>query len=334
MQFSASVKPAVGVVFDSDMGESIDDALALALLYGFDGKNECRVVATTTTNSALNSAIYCDAVGRFYAGAVSGAIFAPGRALPVGMLENGKAIDSPMLAVPLSKKTPAGVEVYPNAVKSVIDTADPRTVIRNALTAQHDGNAIVVLAGPATNLASCFDLPDFQGWASRKVRYLVMAEHRLNADVPAARRLLTEWPGQIVLVGESVGTATLFPGESIERDFAWTPNHPVADAYRASQAMPYDAPTWAMAAVLHAIRPKEGYFKISEPGTLTISKDGRLTLAPAPDGRHQLLADDEAQRQRIVKVYTELASAKPVPRLPRVRPQQQQQPERPKPVSP
>jgi hypothetical protein len=97
--------------------------------------------------------------------------------------------------------------------------------------------------------------------------------------------------------------------------------------------MPYDAPTWSMAAALHAIRPKEGYFKISEPGTLTISNDGRLTLAPVPDGRHNLLAADEGQRQRIVKVYTEVASAKPVPRLPRIRPQQQQQ-EPSKPVSP
>lgn len=333
MQFPGSAKPAAGVVFDSDMGESIDDALALALLYGFDGKNECRVVATSTTNPTVKSAAYCDAVGRFYQGVVSGAIFAVGRTLPVGMGDKGKAIETPMIAQPLAKKTTEGLDVYPNAVKSMLDTAEPRTVLRNALTAQHDGNAIMILAGPATNLASGFDLPDFKDWVTRKVRYLVMVEHKLNADVPAARKLLTEWPTPIVVVNESVGTSILFPGASIEKDFAWTPNHPVADAYRAFQPMPYDAPTWSMAAALYAIRPKEGYFKVSDPGLLSMSNDGQLKLTAAADGRHRQLIFDEDQRQRIVKVYTELASAKPVPRAPRMRPQQQQQQEPSKPAA-
>ena len=44
MQFPGQGKPPVGIIFDCDMGNSIDDALALALLYGFDGKNEARVI--------------------------------------------------------------------------------------------------------------------------------------------------------------------------------------------------------------------------------------------------------------------------------------------------
>ena len=43
MQFGQG-KPPVGTVFDCDMGNSIDDALALAMLYGFQGKNETRVL--------------------------------------------------------------------------------------------------------------------------------------------------------------------------------------------------------------------------------------------------------------------------------------------------
>ena len=48
--------PPVGIVFDSDLGNEIDAVLALAMLYGLDGKGECRVVATTVSKPNLKSA--------------------------------------------------------------------------------------------------------------------------------------------------------------------------------------------------------------------------------------------------------------------------------------
>jgi len=49
MQFGGQGKPSVGVIFDADLGNTIDDALALALLYGLQGKNESRVVSVSVT---------------------------------------------------------------------------------------------------------------------------------------------------------------------------------------------------------------------------------------------------------------------------------------------
>ena len=51
MQFLGKVKPPVGILFDSDMGTRIDNALALALLYGLDGKNEARMVGLSVSRS-------------------------------------------------------------------------------------------------------------------------------------------------------------------------------------------------------------------------------------------------------------------------------------------
>ena len=64
MQFPEQGKPPVGIVFDCDMGNGIDDALALALLYGFDGKNEARVVSLSVSKPNLKSAAFCDAIVR------------------------------------------------------------------------------------------------------------------------------------------------------------------------------------------------------------------------------------------------------------------------------
>ena len=192
---------------------------------------------------------------------------------------------------------------------------------------------MVVVAGPATNLARVLDLAGVKDLISQKVRYLVIAagaypegagESNIAADVAAAKRLFAEWPTPIVAVGREVGEQILFPASSIEQDFSWSEAHPLVDAYRAYKAMPYDAPTWDMAAVLYAVRPRENYFKVSGPGRIEVSDDARTSFTPAPGGRHSYLIVDDSQRERVAKAYIELASAKPVVRQPRFRQLQQQ----------
>lgn len=337
MQTQGQTTASVGVIFDTGLGNRIDEALALALLYGLDGKGEARVVALSVSKPNLKAAALCEAIGRFYAGAASGAFGAVGRTLPVGLAEEGKLPeDTPMLSVPLAKRSEDGKPLYSHGIEKFSDTAEVRALLRNALAQQPDQSCVVVLTGPATNLAQLLELHGAKDLIKSKVRFLSIAggaypagapQFNFKTDVPAARKLLAEWPTPIIAAGEEVGATLPFPATSIEKDFAWSPAHPVADAYRAYQPMPYDAPTTAMAAVLQAIRPQETYFKLSEPGTISVLEDGRTKFMPAPEGRHRHLILDPAQQERVLKTFVELASAKPVPRQPRFRrpPQQQQQ---------
>ena len=281
MQFQGQGRAALGVVYDCDMGETIDTALALALLYGIQGKNEARVISLSVSKPNLKAAACCDAIARFYGGE-PGPFTPP---LSVGMAESGPAPgDTPLLAAVTAK--------FPGKVQKLNDTADPVALIRNMLTAQTDGNASVVLAGPATNLARLLDLPGAKELIAQKVKLLAIAEARLDRDAAAAKRVKADWPTPIVTAGAELGEALPFPGASIEKDFAWSTAHPVVEAYRAYRTMPYDAPSCAMAAALYAARPQEKYFAVEK---------GRLVL-------------DAAQKDRIVQAYVELASAKPVPR--------------------
>jgi Inosine-uridine preferring nucleoside hydrolase len=333
MQFQGQEKPPVGIVFDTDLSR-IDDALAMALLFGLDGKRDVRVVSVSVSRSNLKAAIYCDVVGRFYAGAVSGAFGFNGRTLPVGLASGGRlTADEPLFAAPLARKTAEGQPAYASDIHRLEDTAEPEAVIRNALTAQNDQNVIVVLAGPATNLVRLLDVGGAKDWISRKVRFLAVAggnfgegpeELNVKSDIAAAKRLFAEWPTPIVAAGREIGDKLLFPGSSIEKDFAWSPAHPVVDAYRAYQAMPYDAPTGAMGAVLYASRPQENYFKLSEPGAISVQDDGRTRFTLSANGKHRYLILDPAQAEHIVKTYTEIASAKPVPKPQRVFQKKQQ----------
>jgi len=328
MQLFDQGKPPLGVLLDCDMGHSIGDALALALIYGLEAKNEARVISVSVSNSNLNAAAYVDAVMRFYSSAPKTGPFAGfSRTLPVGLADSKMLNDSPLLTEPLSKNKPDGSPVYPRVVHNLNDTAEVSALIRNALTSQYDGNCVVVLTGPATNLAKALDLAGVKELISRKSRLLCVAggaypdgppDFNFKTDVAAARKLFAEWPAPIVALGSETAAHLKFPGASIEKDFAWAPAHPIVDAYRAYQPMPYDAPAGNMAAALYAVHPQEGYFKLSNPGVITVLDDGRTRFTSSSTGRHRYLIFDPAQEEKLSTAFTELASAKPAVRAPRI----------------
>ena len=296
MQFRGQGKPSLGVVFDSDMGSRVETALALSVLYGLDGKNECRVVSISSTRTSLLSAAYCEVVGRFYAGAVSGAFGSFARTLPVGLAADGKIPgETALLTVPLSQKNPDGSSTYQHGIDRLIDTAEAHGLIRNALTAQHDQNAAVVLAGPATNLLKVLSLPGSKALIAAKVKHLICSTPGAAKELEAAG-----WPSPIVSVSPSVGSAVLFPAATLKKEFAAFPAHPVADAFHVE---PHDTPTGELAAVLYAVRSADKAFALSEP----VGKIRQLMLEPA-------------EKERLLAAYIELATAKPVVRQPRFRP--------------
>jgi len=323
MQFSGFRAP-LGVLYDADFGARIGPALGLCLLYGLDGKNECRVTSISVSKPSLRAAGCAEIFGRFYAGAVSGAFGAIGRNLPTGLADGpDTGGDTPLMKAVLDKKTPEGKPAYEHGLKTLNDTAEPEPLLRNALTAQADQNCVVVLNGPATNLARLLDLHNAKGWVERKAKMLVMVDGVFTtpADRAAARKVLAEWPTPIVFVPAAVGAAVPYPAASIDTDFAWSPSHPLVDAYRAAGTMPYDAPAPELAAVLYAVREKDKLFSVSETGTVTIADDGTARFAPGA-GKHRQLVLEPEQREKVLKTYIELVTAKPVPRVPRFRPPQ------------
>ena len=264
------------VVFDSSL-DGIAQVLALAMAAGLHSKQEIRLTSLSIGRNNLKVASFCDLIARFY-----------GPSLSIGMSEKGTAETSlpPMMTAALSKQTPEGKPTYVRSVERFIDTADPLALIRNAFTAQQDQNTVVVLAGSPVNLLGVLSLPNSRQLIQQKVRALVIAG---SPD----SKLMDVWPSPIVVVGDEVGQAAPFPAASIEQDFAWAPNHPLVDAYRAAGAMPYDVPSTAMAALLYAAHSNQNYFAVSGTG-----KQQKLTLDPM-------------QKDRVVQAYRQVLSAKP-----------------------
>jgi purine nucleosidase len=289
------------VIFDTDMGNDIDDALALAMLHALTDRGECDLIGVTLTNAHPSAVPYIRMVDRFY-----------GRGdLPVGAaikaLKNGDGdgyMTAALRASPAASDSPA--EPAPALLRRLLENA-------------HD-KVIIVQTGFSTNLAALLDSPGGAALAKEKVALIVaMAgnftgsgepEYNVRIDIASAKSVFEHWPTPIVFSGFEIGRELLYPGSSVERDFAYANPHPIAESYRAYHRMPYDRPSWDLTAVLEAVRPDHGYFGRSEPGTVLVEADGRTRFIPGSGGRLYLRLDP-AKRPEILEVLELLASQPP-----------------------
>jgi inosine-uridine nucleoside N-ribohydrolase len=300
---------AVPVIFDTDMGNDVDDALALAMLHALGSRGECRLLGVTVTKDNPWAAVYVDLVNTFY-----------GRGqIPVGMVK-GSGItqeDSRMIQAPAERRRADGTLVYPRRLGSGAEAPEAVALLRRLLAAEKDGSVVMVQVGFSTNLARLLDAPADVELVRRKVKLLsVMAgnfaqakpEFNVQKDTASARKLFDQWPGEIVASGYEIGGAMKFPAGRIERDFAWAADHPVVDAYRAYMKMPYDRQTWDLTAALYAVRPGGGYFDLSAPGRITADDAGRTSFRAEAAGKHRYLVLTEGQRARTLECMIGLAS--------------------------
>jgi len=288
------------ILFDTDMGNDIDDALALACIHSLQSRGEANLIAVTVTKDNRWAPAFIQHVNEFY-----------GRpAIPIGIVRNGKTPeDSPYIMIPAVQK--AGTpKQYPEAAP----------LIQNILEKQPDHSVVIAQVGFSTNLAKLLTLPKARDLVARKVKLLsVMAgqfptgrpEYNVKIDVPAAQKLYVEWPTEIVFSGWEIGAAIEYPAASIQQDYRYVKEHPIVAAYGAYKQMPYNRPTWDLTSVLYGIRPDRGYFSLSEKGTVKVEADGKTSLQPDANGRHHYLIVNEVQKAKVLEALIQLSSQPP-----------------------
>ena len=316
------------VVFDTDMGNDVDDALALAVLHALESRGESRLLAVTLTKDEPYAAPYVDIVNTFY-----------GRPdIPIGVTHSGITPEPNFQTSVAQMRGPNGAPLYPHDLLDGRRAPDAVTVLRRVLAAQPDGSVVIVQTGFSTNLARLLDSPSDRyspltglELVRRKVRVLqVMAgrfdasdrtqrdfvEFNVQRDIPSARTLFARWPTPIEVSGFEVGIAVVYPAESIERDFGYVAHHPVRDGYVNYRGAhyPYDRPTWDVTSVLEAVRSDRGYLGRSIPGRVIVDERGRTAFRAEPNGPHRYLTVTTEQAIRLREAMVELASEPPVAR--------------------
>jgi inosine-uridine nucleoside N-ribohydrolase len=313
--FPCHAAEPVPLIFDTDMGNDIDDALALAVIHALERRGECRLLGVTLTKDNRWAAPFVDVINTFY-----------GRGdIPIGVVRDGKTPeDEAYIRSIAEKKGPGESPLYPHDLTDGSSAPEAVSLLRKLLASQADQSVVLVQVGFSTNLARLLDSPgdpasplSGRDLVARKVRLLsimggafpaLLAEYNIKIDLAASTKLFLEWPTQIVASGFEIGEAVLYPAASIEKDFRYVEHHPVADAYRAYEKMPYDRPTWDLTAALYAVRPDHDYFNVSPSGTIRVDSDAFTRFTPDKNGKHRFLILTEDQRVRVREALVQLAS--------------------------
>lgn len=309
----------VRIIFDTDIGNDVDDVMALGIIHALETRGVCRLLAVTVTKDHPKAAAFVDVVNTFY-----------GRGdIPIGVVRDGVTRDQGrFLGLADNAAT------YPHDLRSGADAPDAVALLRKTLAAQPDRSVTLVQVGFFTNYARLLASPadaiaplTGRELIQKKVtRLSVMAgafqpiprsnrflEFNVKEDVRSAQQLAKEWPTPIVWSGFEIGVAATYPHQSIEHDFEYVAHHPVKDAYYLYEPPPHDRPTWDLTAVLAALRPDGGYFTLSPSGRVDVEADGftRFVADPQGQGRDRFLTMTPPQAERVREAFVWLTSTPP-----------------------
>ena len=321
-QNASRAEGPIPIIFETDMGNDVDDVLALDLIHKAQDAGQARLLMVGLNKSGLSSAEFIDIMDIWYG--------YPD--VPIGF-----AFDGPQTnprrnfndTVCLCKKAD-GSPAFKRSLKDYSSLPEAHLLYRKILAGQPDGSVVIASVGFSTNLARLMETgPDTYSRLSgmelirKKVRLLSVmagdfakpehAEYNVVTDIPAAKKVLEEWPGEVVLSPFDVGMAVQYPAASIEKDFTWADPHPLVKAYEAYIQMPYDRATWDPTAVLYAL-DGEKWFTVSEPGFVTVDAGGHTSFRPDVKGNRKYLSVTPEQASAILKHFLVVVPKKPAAR--------------------
>lgn len=308
----------VNIIFDNDMGNDVDDIIALDVLLKYYEAGKVNVLAILGNRDAKSCMDYCNMYCTWFG--------YPN--IPMGAVVNGS---NPTPEEKSYATKTLGVE---KNGKRVFKFNDARTmpnavdVYRKVLARAANKSVVIVSTGFSTNIARLMETEGDEysplsgmELLKRKVSWVsVMAgnfadqtytEYNVWNDVKAAKKFFEESPVPICFCDFAIGKTVRYPGASVANDFGWCENHPFVTAYNFYQKAPYESPTWDPMAMLYALEPTAGFFGLSERGNVKVEGKGMTKFTPAADGNCRYLTATDEQRQRIKEFFVKTVSKKP-----------------------
>lgn len=309
---------ATPVIFETDMGNDIDDALALDLLYKGMDAGHIRLLGISLNKRSDTAFEFIDLMNTWY-----GYPDIPIAYTPDAVISDEGDYTAPVCALKSSNGSP----LFKRSRKAG-SWEDPVAMYRRLLASQPDNSVVVISVGFSGNLAALLESgPDAvspltgKELVARKVDYFSVmagsfgtkkrAEFNVINDIPSARKFFAECPSPIVLTPFEIGKQVVYPGRSIESDFGWAERHPMVEAYKAYHAMPYDRPTWDVIATYYVLPHEPSSLTVSIPGRLSVDEAGFIYFTPDKNGRHCYLTADDRQAGMILGYFLRALPERP-----------------------
>lgn len=294
------------VIFDTDIGNDVDDALALAMLYDYEASGRAQVLAVLLNNRHPASIAFTSVMNNYYG-------FGK---FPVGVSADGISSKDGRYAVIVSDmKKPDGSFAYPRSFDAQNRPVDAVKLARKVLSESEDGSVIYISVGFSTNVVNLlssqadeYSKLDGIALVAKKVKYFsvmagqfatypdiprlrnMMPEYNIRFDPPAARAFFGKSPVPIVFSGFEIGEIVRFPKEAVLEKLS--AENPLAVAYKKYAVSRktgelYDTCAFDLTSVLYVFSPE--LFEISEAGNVVVDEKNISVFTPSKGGLHKYL---------------------------------------------
>lgn len=309
----------IAVIIDTDMGNDIDDALALDMVYKYVDMGKFNLLGIMNNKDSQYSTAFIDIMNTWYG--------YPN--VPIGKIENGVVIDDYVnYATNVCNLKKEGKPLFEQSIADHSTLKDAHILYREILAKQPDQSVTIISIGFSTNIARLLDTPadkhsDLTGkeLVAAKVKLLsVMAgslvtnprkEFNVVHDIPAAQKVFAEWPSNIVVAPFELGVKVQFPASCIQNDFDWGMEHPLVVGYNNYRPMPYNRATWDLMSVLYVAEQNSDMLTSSVQGSIIVTDEAITVFTPETNGKHKYLTINEEQAKSIKKYFIDLITKRP-----------------------
>ena len=308
----------INIIFETDMGNDVDDALALDMLYKYNKQRRINLMAIMLNKEGEFPPKYIDLLNTWYGQ----------KRIPIGVSSrDGQSIvaGANYTQIVCEKLDEKGKPLYKRSIKDYGKLLPAVTLYRKLLAKAEDASVTIVSVGFSTNLALLLDTKADEyspltgkELIARKVKRLVtmaghienpeFAEYNVVNDIASCQHVFDEWPTPIYMSPFELGLQVRYPAQSIENDFTWTKHHPIVDSYKSYLKKMEDRPTWDLTAVLYAIDPQQ-FFNVSSPGRITVTKEGYTHYTEDASGTHFYLFITPDQARAILDYFVKMVSS-------------------------
>ena len=309
----------MNVIFETDMGNDVDDALAIDMLYKYNKQKRINLMAVMLNKEGEFPPKYIDLLNTWYGQ----------KRIPIGVsprADKSLVAGTNYTQVVCEKLNEKGKPLYKRSIKDYSKLLSAVKLYRKLLAKAEDASVTIVSVCFSTNLALLLDTKADEyspltgkELVAQKVKRLVTmaghienpkyAEYNVVNDVAACQCVFNEWPTPIYMSPFELGLQVRYPAQSIENDFTWTKHHPIVDSYKVYLKKIEDRPTWDLTAVLYAIDPQQ-FFNISPAGKIVVTNEGYTHYKQDAAGKHFYLFITPEQAKAILEYFVTMVTAK------------------------
>lgn len=323
------------IIFDTDLGNSTDDVFAMHAMFAYQAKGACKVVGIMQDRKHEKAKDLLDRFMHFYKadgvplGLVEGESqffeIIPYYQLVDSLKEDGTPLFEPT-GIPLSERLTAW-KLY-----------------RKLLSEADDNSISIVCTGFLTNLGLLIDSqPDEYSSLTgieliqKKVRDLTVmggcfspvplrfttrggtiaqyleVEYNISGDVPLAKKVLQNWPGNICIFPLEEGMRFPSIHDRILQKYSWQKDSPIYQIYsRYDEWQKGDVGQylWDLFAMLHPILGGD-YFADSPRGNVVIDDNGHTDFVKDVNGKAIVIGTSPAKYTYMWTLSDDLASYHP-----------------------